>query len=54
MLPGVPDKYGNEVYIVFSGIPDISIQITEQYLNAKFPGTFSFRSISEEDMIKLN
>jgi len=54
MLPGITDKYGNEAYIVFTGTPDISIQITEQYLNVNLPGTFSIRSISGEDIIKLD
>ncbi len=54
MLPGVNDKYGNETYIVFTGTPDISLQISEENLNVNLPGTFSIRSISGEDIIKLD
>ena len=54
MLPGVTDKYGNEAYIVFTGSPDVSLQISEENLNVNLPGTFSIRSISGEDIIKLD
>ena len=54
MLPGVTDKYGNEAYIVFTGTPDISLQISEEDLNVNLPGTFSIRSISGEDIIELD
>ena len=53
-FPGITDEYGNEAYIVFTGSPDISLQISEEDLNVNLPGTFSIRSISGEDIIELD
>ena len=54
MLPGITDKIGNEAYIVFTGTPDVSIQVTEQNLVVDLPGTFSVRTTDNQEIIKLD
>jgi hypothetical protein len=54
MLPGITDKFGNEAYIVFTGTPDVSLQITEQNLIVNLPGMFSVRTTGNQDIVKLD
>ena len=54
MLPGITDKIGNEALIVFTGSPDVSLQVTEQNLIVDLPGTFSVRTIDNKDLVKLD
>ena len=51
----IPDnKFGNEVYIVFTGTPDISLQITEPSLNINVPGTLSLRTLDNQSILTLD
>ena len=51
----IPDnKFGNEVYIVFTGTPDISLQITEPSLNINLPGTLSLRTLDNQSILTLD
>jgi hypothetical protein len=54
MLPGITDKIGNEALIVFTGSPDVSLQVTEQNLIVDLPGTFSVRTTDNKDLVKLD
>ena len=51
----IPDnKFGNEVNVVFTGTPEISLQITEPSLNINLPGTLALRTLDNQNILSLN
>ena len=51
----LPDnKFGSEVYLVFTGTPDISLQITESSLNVDLPGTLALRTLDNQKILTLD
>ena len=48
------DKYGNELYLFFIGNNDVSLQITNEFLNINLPGIFILRTLDNKDILKLD
>ena len=47
-------QFGEEVYIVFTGTPDVSLGITKDNLNINLPGTLSLRTLNNQDFLKVD
>lgn len=47
-------QFGEEVYIVFTGTPDVSLGITKDNLNINLPGTLSLRNLNNQDFLKVD
>ena len=52
MIPGI-ERYGNEDPILyFIGTPEVSLEITEEYINVNLPGFLNI-NVGNEDILKL-